>query len=301
MTPPDFALIVIGDEVLSGRRRDQHLPKWIELLGERGLRLAWAEYVGDDPARITQVLRRAFASGAAVVSSGGIGATPDDHTRQCAAAALGRPLQLHPQARALIEERMRDMARARGERFDAARPDNVHRLNMGLLPQGAGIIPNPFNKIPGFYCVPSGAALQAALPPGPDGDAPAAAASGALRAAAAGGCVFFVPGFPVMAWPMMAWALDTFYHPWFQRGAWQEKSVILLGATEATLTPVMQALEAAHPQIKVFSLPSVDHPEFGPHIDLGVKGPVQAVAAAYADLRARLAAFDLKYGPELVR
>ena len=66
---------------------------------------------------------------------GGIGATPDDHTRQCAAAALGVDLALHPQAKELIESRMRDTAAERnGEVFDPERPDNVHRYNMGVFP-----------------------------------------------------------------------------------------------------------------------------------------------------------------------
>ncbi len=70
-------------------------------------------------------------------SFGGIGATPDDHTRGCAAAALGVPLALHPEARAEI------LGRFGGE----ATPQ---RLKMGELPQGCEIIPNPVNRIPGF-------------------------------------------------------------------------------------------------------------------------------------------------------
>lgn len=269
---PAFGLIIVGDEILSGRRADKHLAKVIELLGARGLPLAWAEYVGDEPARITAVLRRAFASGDVVFCTGGIGATPDDHTRQCAAAALGVPLVLHPQAKALIESRMQDTARERGEPYEPERPDNLQRLNMGVFPQGATIIPNPYNKIPGFTC-----------------------------ASEAGGAIYFVPGFPVMAWPMIEWVLDTHYKPWFSTGAWQERSVIVLGGIEGLLTPVMQRVEAAHPQVKVFSLPSVDHPQYGAHIDLGVKGAPAAVAAAYADLRRWLEPFDLRYGPEITR
>jgi molybdopterin-biosynthesis enzyme MoeA-like protein len=86
-----------------------------------------------------------------VFSCGGIGATPDDHTRQCAAAALGVPLVLHPEA-ALILERMQDTAREQGKPYEPDRPDNLHRLNMGVFPEGAAIIPNPYNKIPGFSC-----------------------------------------------------------------------------------------------------------------------------------------------------
>jgi len=278
---PGFGLIVIGDEILSGRRADKHLAKVIELLAARGLGLDWADYVGDVPERITATLQRAFASGDVVFSTGGIGATPDDHTRPCAARALGVPLALHPEAKALIEQRMRDSAAEQGMPFEPDRPDNLQRLNMGVFPVGAHIIPNPYNKIPGFSCVAGGAAL------------PAEADWGAA--------VHFVPGFPVMAWPMIEWVLDHRYPHLHQKAAWQERSVIIFDAMEATLTPVMQRVEAAHPGVKVFSLPSVDHPEYGRHIDLGVKGAPARVAPAYADLRAWLEPFGLKYGPEIVR
>ena len=62
MNAPVFGLIVIGDEILSGRRSDKHLAKCIEILADHGQTLAWAEYVGDEPPRITATLRRAFAS-----------------------------------------------------------------------------------------------------------------------------------------------------------------------------------------------------------------------------------------------
>ncbi len=270
-----FAIIIIGDEILSGKRADKHLPKAIELLKERGLQLAYADYVGDDKARITSTLARAFASGResgdVVFSFGGIGATPDDHTRQCAAAALNVELVLHPQAKALITERMQDTAKEQGQPFDADRADNVHRLNMGVFPAGCDIIPNPYNKIPGFSCH-----------------------SGQ-------GAVHFFPGFPVMAWPMMAWVLDNQYAHLHQKAAYIEKSVIVLGSMEATLTPLMEAIEAQHAGVKVFSLPSVDHPVYGRHIELGVKGVPEAIDSAYPALLAGLGQFELKLGPELVR
>jgi len=264
---PGFRLIIIGDEILSGKRADKHLPKVIELLKARGLQLDYAEYVGDDPGRITAVLRRAFESGDVVFSTGGIGATPDDHTRQCAARALDTTLVLHPQAKALIEQRMQSQAREQGKVYDAQAADNVHRLNMGVFPQGASIIPNPYNQIPGFSM----------------------------------GQVHFVPGFPVMAWPMIEWVLDTCYTQWFQAQAWLERSVIVFGAMEATLTPLMQQLEQAYPGVKVFSLPSVDHPDWGRHIELGVKGAPGLVNPAYTDLMAGLQSFHVKLGPELVQ
>ncbi|MFP3548015.1 molybdopterin-binding protein, partial [Rhizobium sp. SIMBA_035] len=86
-----------------------------------------------------------------VFSTGGIGATPDDHTRQCASAALGVPLELHPEAARLIQERIRDMHPANSATpLDLDSAENRHRLNMGTYPQGASIIPNGYNKIPGF-------------------------------------------------------------------------------------------------------------------------------------------------------
>ena len=272
-TQPNFGLIIIGDEIMSGKRTDKHLPKVIELLSERGLQLDYAEYVGDSPERITATLKRAFDSGDVVFSTGGIGATPDDHTRQCAANALGVDLVLHPQAEALIRERMQDTARDNGTAYEPAHPDNIHRLNMGVFPVGAQIIVNPYNKIPGFTCV------------GKTGQ----------------GAVHFVPGFPVMAWPMVASVLDSKYKDLFQKSAFVEKSVIVFGSMEAMLTPLMLELEKNHAGIKVFSLPSVDHPSYGRHIELGVKGSPEAVATAYPAMLAGLHTFDTKLGPELVR
>ena len=270
-----FGLIIIGDEILSGKRSDKHLPKAIELLAARGLSLSYVHCVGDDPARITATLTTAFeaarASGDVLFSCGGIGATPDDHTRQCAAQALGVALALHPEAKALITERMQDTAREQGIAFEPERHDNLHRLNMGSFPIGARIVPNPYNKIPGFTCN------------------------------AGTGAVHFLPGFPVMAWPMMAWVLDTHYAHLHHSAAYMEKSVIVMGSMEATLTPLMLDIESDHPDVKVFSLPSVDHPIYGRHIELGVKGSTEAVASAYKALLAGLVPFKVVLGPELVR
>jgi len=275
MQIPRFGLIIIGDEILSGKRADKHLHRFIEILSARGLSLAWAQYLGDDPQSITEALRRVFASSEVVFSCGGIGATPDDHTRLCAAQALDQPLLPHPQAQRLIRERMADLAREQGVPYEPHRPDNVHRLNMGVFPRGADIIPNPYNKIPGFAC------------------------GGAAHGVP--GRIHFLPGFPVMAWPMAEWVLDTTYAACFGLQDVLELSVILPGAMESTLTPLMQSIERDHPQIKVFSLPSVDHPEWGRHIELGVKGAEQAARQAYVDLHAALVSMGASVGTELVR
>jgi molybdopterin-biosynthesis enzyme MoeA-like protein len=100
---------------------------------------------------------------------------------------------------------------------------------------------------------------------------------------------------------MMEWVLDTSYRPLFDTAAGLEKSVIVFGSMEATLTPLMEAVERDHPPVKVFSLPSVDHPQYGHHIELGVKGEASAVASGYAALLQGLRALGVRLGPELVR
>ncbi len=132
-----FGAYIIGDELLVGKREDKHLSFLIAALAKRGLRLAWGQYLGDDPERLTAALRRSFASSDVVFSFGGIGATPDDHTRQCAAAALNLGIKLHPEAEREIR------ARFGGE-------VTPQRLAMGEFPAGSAIIPNPVNRIPGF-------------------------------------------------------------------------------------------------------------------------------------------------------
>src|SRR3569833_1517387 len=80
-------LIIIGDEILSGKRRDRHFAEAILLLRERGMELSWCRIIGDEPALIEDSLRQTMASPDLVFCFGGIGATPDDHTRACAARA----------------------------------------------------------------------------------------------------------------------------------------------------------------------------------------------------------------------
>ncbi|WP_290902285.1 molybdopterin-binding protein [Aquabacterium sp.] len=263
-----IGLIIIGDEILSGRRQDKHLAKAIELLGERGMAVSWARYVGDEPERITADIRHALDSGDVVFSFGGIGATPDDHTRACAARALGTELALHPEARELILARCREMAAQEGVPFEPESPDTLRRLEMGFFPVGASIIPNPYNRIPGF-------SLQ--------------------------GRVHFVPGFPVMAWPMMAWALDHLHADLHGSHRMDEHAVVVYGAIESRLTPLMLDIEARFAPVKVFSLPSVDHPVHGRHIELGVKGRGEAVTLAFEALLQGLRDVGASTGPKTVR
>jgi molybdopterin-biosynthesis enzyme MoeA-like protein len=243
----DFGLVIIGDEILSGKRADKHFSKVIELFSARGLQLAWARYLGDERARIVNALRDSFASGDAVLCCGGIGATPDDHTRQAAAQALGVDLQLHPQAADLIAERCAEMAREGRGSADMSTPENRQRLKMGEFPVGSEIIPNPFNRIPGF----------------------------SIRNH------FFFPGFPVMAWPMIEWVLDQRFAHLHHREARGERSLLLFEVPESAATPLMESVEVEFPGVRVFSLPSVGEGGVRRHIELGVKGPIELLDNAW--------------------
>jgi len=248
----NFGLIVVGDEILSGKRQDKHFARVVEMLGGRGLQLSWAHYLGDDRERLTSELARSFASGDAVFCCGGIGATPDDHTRQAAAAALGVALALHPEAATLIAGRTAEMAREGRGSADMSLPENRQRLRMGEFPIGAEIVPNPFNRIPGF----------------------------AIRNH------FFVPGFPVMAWPMIEAVLDTRFAHLFHQERRAERSFLVYELAESTATPLMEEIERRFPGVRVFSLPSMGEDGVRRHIELGVKGPASMVEAACARLEA---------------
>ena len=244
-----LGLYIIGDEILSGKRQDKHFPQILALLKAREMRLDWVSYLGDDPAQLTEAFAASFRRGDVALSCGGIGATPDDHTRQSAAAALGLPLELHPEAKALIQQRVIEAGLG-----DVDSPANQQRLHMGMFPKGSAIIPNPYNRIPGF----------------------------SIRQH------YFVPGFPVMAWPMLDWALDGPLAHLHGQGHQVERAVIVRHAMESDLTPLMEDIEQRFPGIKVFSLPSVDHPVWGRHIELGVKGGSAGVNEAFEYLRAHL-------------
>jgi len=132
-----IGIYIIGDEILSGKRQDAHLSFVIQALKSRGLQLAWAHYLGDIPAQITSLLQASMQHGDIVFSFGGIGATPDDYTRQCAADAARAALTRHPGAVAEIEAQYGESAYPK-------------RVLMADLPAGAELIPNPVNRVAGF-------------------------------------------------------------------------------------------------------------------------------------------------------
>ena len=267
MAPARFGMIIVGDEILSGRRQDKHFPHMLELLSARGLSLSWLRVLPDDRALLTQALRESFASQEIVFCCGGIGATPDDHTRQAAAAALDLPLALHPEAEHEITLRCAEMAATGQGSADMALPENQRRLQMGTFPVGAEIVPNPYNRIPGFHINRH----------------------------------TFVPGFPVMAWPMLAWTLDNRYaelhHPVMQ----DEQSFIAFDIPESRITPTLEEIEQRWPKVKDFRLPSMGEDRRARHIELGVKGPNEYLPDAVAFLRQEAQALGATLEPTISR
>lgn len=246
----NFGAIVIGDEILSGKRQDKHMSKAIETLGARGLGLAWCHYLGDDPELITATLKRTFAGPDPVFSFGGIGATPDDHTRLCAARAAGVELELHRDAEAEIRARFGDDITPK-------------RLMMGEFPVGSEIIPNPYNRIPGFSMKRH----------------------------------YFLPGFPQMAWPMMEWVLDAHYRDLFEPGRIGERSIIVRGCGESQLIDLMNQCLVRYPNCKVFSLPRMEPDRY---VELGVRGDSAQVPGAIRELQEGVSTLGFQWSDSAV-
>ncbi|WP_430009424.1 competence/damage-inducible protein A [Methylophaga lonarensis] len=133
----NIGALIIGDEILSGKRQDRHFNHLQQLLASKGLELSWTVIVGDDASQLERFLSFTMQSEDLVFSFGGIGATPDDRTRQTVAKVANVALAPHSEAVAAIEAR-----------FGADAYPN--RILMGHLPVGSRLIPNPVNQVPGF-------------------------------------------------------------------------------------------------------------------------------------------------------
>lgn len=229
-----FGIIIIGDELLSGKRKDTHLQHTIATLSERGLELSWAQILSDDPVLISTFLEKSLATDDIVFSFGGIGATPDDHTRMAAAKGAGVELELHPEAVEEIEQQFGDQA-------------YPTRIRMAKLPEGCKLIPNSYNRIPGFSLANH----------------------------------HFLPGFPIMAWPMMEWVLDTYYAN-LSKPADIEQLFIVEGTLESQLVPLMEQFVATHPELRFSSLPHIGKER---RIELGIRGNPELLPAASETIR----------------
>ncbi len=247
----EIGVVVIGDELLTGKRADKHAAALRERLAARHLRLSWLQYLPDDQKILTDFLAFARQRPAVVFCFGGIGATPDDQTRAAAALAFQQTLQLHPHAEAEIVAHF-------GE---AAYPQ---RIKMAWLPAAAQLIPNAFNRIPGFSLLDDQAHWH------------------------------FFPGFPQMAWPMLDWVLQSYYPTWQDaaRVSPQADVSVCVQSSESQLIPLMEEAVAAWPALKLYSLP---HLGAAPEVLLGFCGEQALAQAALAWLKERLQALALPF------
>lgn len=245
-TKTRIGMVVVGDEILSGRREDKHFRYVVQLLQSRGLQLSWSQYLGDEQSLLARQLREINESGEICFSFGGIGATPDDRTRQAMADAHKVPLMRHPEAVQEIEQQF-------GE---AAYPN---RILMAELPQGATLIPNPYNRIPGFSM----------------------------------GNIHCLPGFPEMAWPMLQWVLNHHYAD-LRNEKIIYSALTINDAHESDLLSFMEEFQATHPDIKLSSLPRFLL-DGGRQIELGVSGETIMVAEAFNALKQAIKDRGLAY------
>lgn len=132
------ALLVIGDEILSGRTQDKNIAQVAVWLNRQGIRLEEVRVVPDVQSRIAQAVNDLRATYDYLLTTGGIGPTHDDITVDSIAAAFGVPVIVHPKAREILE----DYYASRGGVTDA-------RLRMARVPEGAELIPNPTSGAPG--------------------------------------------------------------------------------------------------------------------------------------------------------
>jgi molybdopterin-biosynthesis enzyme MoeA-like protein len=205
---------------------------------------------------LIDTFRRTFVTDDIVFSFGGIGNTPDDHTRQAAAAAAGVELVLHPEAEYEIRARFAEMGREM----------TIESLDMGRFPAGSEIIPNPYNRIPGFAL----------------------------------GKHYFVPGFPQMAWPMVEWVLDTHYPQLFNAAPAVDDAILVWGGVESLLIPLMLEVEERFPGVKAFSLPFLGSAAVPFHVEFGVRGEPAQVPPAMALMRDGVVALGYRYDPRPV-
>lgn len=140
MSNPSAAMLVIGDEILSGRTRDANMHHLAGQLTEAGIDLLEVRVVADDPDAIQTAVRQLSETYDHLFTSGGIGPTHDDITADCVAAAMGASIDVRADARAILQARYD----SQGMEMNAA------RLRMARIPEGADLIDNPVSGAPGF-------------------------------------------------------------------------------------------------------------------------------------------------------
>jgi molybdopterin-biosynthesis enzyme MoeA-like protein len=234
-----FGALIIGDEILSGKRQDKHFEYLQKTLKKYELSLSWVKYIQDESEDIIQSIIETIKPDTVVFSFGGIGATPDDFTRQAAAKAFNLQLTRNYEAVKCIEEQFGEGAYPK-------------RVLMADIPQGALLIPNEINKIPGFKIKNH----------------------------------HFLPGFPEMAWPMVEWVLHSHYQELLNQNDFVEASIWINNVSESKLIDLMNEIVKKYPEIKLFSLPKLSPVKT---IELGVKGPSEIVNQAILEIQIRIA------------
>jgi molybdopterin-biosynthesis enzyme MoeA-like protein len=234
----EFGALIIGDEILSGKRQDKHFEFLRKTFKEYGLSLSWVKYIQDDSKDIIQSIKQSIKPNTIVFSFGGIGATPDDFTRQSAAEAFELRLIRNDEAVKLIEEHFGEEAYPK-------------RVLMADIPEGALLIPNEINKIPGFKINDH----------------------------------HFLPGFPEMAWPMVEWILNTHYYQLLNQNDFAEASIWINDVSESKLIDLMNEIVKKYPEIKLFSLPKLKPLKT---IELGVKGSSKLVDEAMLEIQVKI-------------
>lgn len=232
-------LVIIGDELLQGRRSDKHLEHALTYFTNIGVELMWVYYLGDDFDSLVDHFRIILKRGDVCFSFGGIGATVDDRTRPAISVAQGVKMVRHPEAARLIEHQFGDEA-------------YPNRILMADLPESAELIPNPFNNIPGFSL----------------------------------GTIHCLPGFPEMAWDMLEWVVQNRYDV---SGNMLQSYLSLLvhGARESELVPLLERTQKNYPDIRISSLPRFLQ-ENSFQVELGVRGSRNIANEAACFLQSQL-------------
>jgi molybdopterin-biosynthesis enzyme MoeA-like protein len=232
-----ISLIIIGDEILSGKRQDKHLQQAISLLKPIGLSVDLVSMVSDNADLLVETLKQSFQQGNITFCFGGIGSTPDDRTRQSAAKALGLSVKRHAKAAKEIINQLGDKA-------------YPLPITMSDYPDGADMIPNFYNNIPGFSINEH----------------------------------YFMPGFPIMAKDMMEWVLQTYYQD-LSRPTSIERAIRIVDGKESEWVIFMREFEQQYPILRIFSLPTITEND-GRNVELGVEGIEPVVHDGFADILA---------------
>lgn len=204
-----LTLIIIGNEILSGRRQDCHFANTLTACQARGLRIGKVHYLGDENQQLRRVFAQTLADQETVLSFGGIGATPDDRTRAALSEACSLPLTLHAEGMAILQDKF-------------AGEVSAERQRLVTFPQGAQLIPNPINRVPGFFIHQH----------------------------------YCVPGFPQMAQPMIEWVLDHHLRHLAQQRVYRAFTAY---CAESEAIALLERLEMDYPDLSISCLPKLHH------------------------------------------